>query len=165
MQMIGQNPMAQQMMAALQAHIAEHVGFKYRNQIQEQLGMALPPPDEDMPEQLEVQVSRLVAAASQQVLLASQKQAQAIQTMQQMQDPVVQMQQAEMQIKAQEAQTKAQKVALDAQAKERELALREKEAMLRIALDEQELELKQMTENAKLGAALIKDTKKGETPK
>jgi hypothetical protein len=169
MQMIGQNPMAQQMMAAMQAHIAEHVGFKYRNQIQEQLGMPLPPPDEEMPEELEVQVSRLVAAASQQVLLASQKQAQAIQTAQQMQDPVVQMQQAEMQIKAQEAQTKAQKVALDAQAKERELSLREKEAMLRIALDEQELELKQATENARLGATLVKDSqrnaKKGETPK
>jgi hypothetical protein len=162
-QTIGQNPMAQQIQAAMQAHIAQHMAYKYRQEIEERLGMPLPvgdDRDEEIPEQLEVQISRLTAQASQQVLLANQQKAQAMQAMQAMQDPVVQMQQQELAIKAQEVQTKAQKIATDAALKEREIALKEKEAMLRIALDEQEMQMKEAVENAKLGATLVRDANK-----
>jgi hypothetical protein len=66
-QMIGQNPQAQQIMAALQAHIAEHLAFSYRKKIEEQLGAPLPAPNEELPEEIEVQLSRLVAQAGQQL--------------------------------------------------------------------------------------------------
>jgi hypothetical protein len=72
---IGQNPMAQQIMASLQAHIAEHLGFSYRKQIEERLGVPLPPPDEQLPEDMEVQLARLVADAGKQVAQAHQQQA------------------------------------------------------------------------------------------
>ena len=106
---IGQNPMAQQMMAAIQAHIAEHLAFSYRNKIEEQMGVPLPPPNEKLPEDVEVQLSKLVAQASTQLLQMNMAQAQQQQAQQQAQDPLIQMQQAELQIKAEEVKRKAAK--------------------------------------------------------
>ena len=108
-QTIGQNPMAQQMMAALQAHIAEHLGFRYRKQIEEQLGVVLPPPDEELPEDIEVQLARFVADAGKQLTQLHQQEAAQQQAQQQQQDPLFQLQQAEVQIKQSDIQRKAQK--------------------------------------------------------
>jgi hypothetical protein len=112
-QQMGQNPMAQQMMAAIQAHIAEHLAFLYRQKVEEQIGVPLPGPDEKLPEEVEIQLSRLVAQGSAQLLQKNMAQAQAQQAQQQAQDPLVQMQQQELQIKTQEVQTKAQKAQAD----------------------------------------------------
>ena len=117
MKTIGQNPQANQMMAALQAHIAEHLGFQYRSQIEKQMGVTLPAPDEQLPPEVEVQLSRLVATASQQLLQMHQTQAAQQQAQQQMQDPVIQMQMQDMQIKQAEQQRKAAKDQADMQAK------------------------------------------------
>jgi hypothetical protein len=110
---IGQNPMGQQIMASLQAHIAEHLGFQYRKQIEERLGVPLPPPDEEMPEDIEVQLARLVADAGKQLTQAHQQQAAQQQAQQQQQDPLFQLEQAKVQIKQTEAQAKAQKMQAD----------------------------------------------------
>ena len=67
---IGQNPQAQQIMASLQAHIAEHLGFKYRKDIEEKLGAPLPAPNEELPEDMEVQLARVVAEAGKQLTQA-----------------------------------------------------------------------------------------------
>ena len=72
---IGQNPQAQQIMASLQAHIAEHLGFKYRKDIEEKLGAPLPAPNEELPEDIEVQLARVVAEAGKQLTQANQQQA------------------------------------------------------------------------------------------
>jgi hypothetical protein len=117
MKTIGQNPQANQIMAALQAHIAEHLGFYYRTLIEKQMGVPLPPPDERLPDDVEVQLSRLIAQASAQVLQANTAQAQQAQAQQQAQDPLIQMQQQELQIKGAEQQRKAQKDQVDAQLK------------------------------------------------
>jgi hypothetical protein len=114
-QTIGQNPMAQKIQAAAMSHIAEHLAFQYRRKIEEQIGVPLPPPDQKLPEDIEVQVSRLVADGAKQLLQANQAQAQQAQAQQQAQDPMVQMQQQELQIKQMDAQTKAQKYQSDAQ--------------------------------------------------
>jgi len=124
---IGQNPLAQQMTAALQAHIAEHFGFKYRQMIEQQLGAPLPyMKDEDqdaLPEDYEIQISRLVAQASSQLLQQNQAAAAQQQAQQQAEDPIVQMQMQELQIKAQEQQRKAQKDQVDAQLRVEQLAI------------------------------------------
>jgi hypothetical protein len=123
---IGQNPQAQVMMAALQAHIAEHFGFKYRQLIEQQLGAPLPYLEEDedtMPEEYEVQISRLIAQASAQLLQQNQAQASQEQAQQQQQDPIIQMQQQELQIKMQDVQRKAQKDQVDAQLKGQQLQI------------------------------------------
>jgi hypothetical protein len=114
-QTIGQNPQAQGMMAAMQAHIAEHLGFNYRKQIEERLGAPLPAPDEQMPEDMEIQLARLVADAGKQLTQAHQQQAAQEQAQQQAQDPMFQLQQAEVQVKQAEVQRKQQKDQTDAQ--------------------------------------------------
>lgn len=124
---IGQNPMAQQMQGAIMAHIAEHVAFQYRVQVEKRLGVSLPAPNTEMPEEVEVQLSKLVAQASTQLLQIHQGEAAQKQAQQQAQDPIVQMQQAELQIKQQETQIKAQKVQGELQLKAQELQLKAQE--------------------------------------
>jgi hypothetical protein len=131
MAQIGQNPMAQQMQAAIMAHVAEHVAFQYRSQLEQRLGVTLPAPDTEMPEQVEVQLSKLVAQASQQLLQIHKGEAAQKQAEQQAQDPIVQMQQAELQIKQQEAQTKAQKVQGDLAIRQAEVQIKAQEAASR----------------------------------
>ena len=121
---MGQNPMAQQMQAAIMAHVAEHIAFQYRSKIEQRLGATLPKPDIEMPEEVEVQLSKLVAQAAAQLLQINKNQAAQQQARQQMQDPVMQMQQAELQIKQQDAQTKAQKVQGELAIKQAELQLK-----------------------------------------
>ena len=128
---IGQNPMAQQITAALQAHIAEHFGFKYRQQIEQQLGAPLPyikdgEEQDPLPPEYEVQLSRLIAQASTQLLQQNQAQAAQQQAQQQQQDPIIQMQQQELQIKGQDVQRKAQKDQADIQLENRKLDIEEK---------------------------------------
>jgi len=124
---MGQNPMAQQMQASIMAHIAEHVAFQYRNQIEERLGASLPAPNAELPEQVEVQLAKLVAQAAQQLTQIHQGEAAQKQAQQQQQDPIVQMQQQELQIKMQDAQTKAQKVQGDLAIKGQEMQLKAQE--------------------------------------
>jgi hypothetical protein len=112
-QLIGQSPKAQQIQAAFSAHISEHLAYSYRKQIEEQLGTSLPAPEEKLSEQVEVQISQLVAQAAQQLLQKNQAEAQQQQAQQQQQDPMVQMQQQELELKAQEIQIKAQKTQAD----------------------------------------------------
>jgi hypothetical protein len=135
MAQIGQNPMAQQMQAAIMAHVAEHVAFQYRAQIEQRLGVTLPSPNAEMSEQVEVQLSKLVSQAAQQLTQIHQGEAAQQQAQQQAQDPIVQMQQAELQIKQQEAQTKAQKVQGDLAIKQAEVQLKAQEIASRTGED------------------------------
>jgi hypothetical protein len=169
-QMIGQNPLAQQMMAALQAHIAEHWAFMYRNMIEQQVGAALPPPDseEPLPEEFEAALSRMVAQAAQQLLMQNQAKAQQQQAQQQAQDPILQMQAQELQIKAQDVQRKAQKDQQDAQLKtqqiqieQQRIASQERSAMAAIQskqqMDMERLQSQEEIEGMKIGAQIQKD--------
>jgi hypothetical protein len=124
MAQMGQNPAAQSMQAAIMAHVAEHVAFQYRSQLQERLGATLPEPNAEIPKELEVQLSKVVAQAAAQLLKIHQGEAAQAQAQQQAQDPIVQMQQAELQIKKQEADIKALKVKGDLQIKAEELSLK-----------------------------------------
>jgi hypothetical protein len=121
---IGQSPMAQQIQGAIMAHVAEHLAFQYRQKVQEQLGATLPAPDAKLDENVEVQVSKLVAQAATQLLQMDKAKAAQQQAMQQAQDPIIQMQQAELQIKKQEADTKAKKAEGDLLLKQAEIELK-----------------------------------------
>jgi hypothetical protein len=120
MQLIGQNPKAQQMMTAGMAHIAEHAAYAYRQKIEQAMGMALPPEDSDtrLPPEIQNAMAAAMAQAAQQVLQQNQAQQAQEQAQQAQQDPIVQMQQQELQIRQQEVQIKQ----LEAQIKERKLA-------------------------------------------
>jgi hypothetical protein len=159
-QLIGQNPMANQIGAAIQAHIAQHVGFAYRRRIEEQLGIPLPSPEEEMPEELELQVSRLVAESAKRVLANSQAEAAQQQAQQQAQDPIVQMQQAELQIKQGELALKEKKLQVDAATKADELGLREKELQVKAAQAADEMKQKAEIEGMRLGIDIGKSRDK-----
>ena len=120
------NPIAQQLQAAMQAHIAEHLGFEYRVQIEQQLGFALPPQKDesgetiDMDPQVEAQLAPLLAQASQRLLQQNNAEAQQQQAQQQAQDPLLQLQTREVGIKERAQQAKEAKDQADIALKKRE---------------------------------------------
>jgi len=141
-QVMGQNPQAQRMAAALQAHIAEHLAFKYRKSMEEKLGVPLPNPNAELPEDMEVNLARLMAQAGQQLAQQNQQQAAQQQAQQKQQDPVVQMQQQELQIKQQEVQRKMQGDQADMQLRQQELQLKAQRDQMDAELKKQELQIK-----------------------
>jgi hypothetical protein len=165
-QTIGQNPQAQRIVAAIQAHIAEHMAFLYRQRMEEKLGAPLPNPNAELPENMEVNLARLMAQAGQQLTQQNQQQAAQQAAQQKAQDPVVQMQQAELQIKAQEVQRKAAKDQADAQIEQAKLQLQAQENMQDAQMDQAELALKQQElqiDAQKAGAKLAADRRKDNT--
>ena len=132
---IGQNPMAQAIQGAMMAHIAEHLGFAYRKQIEERVGVPLPPPDKPLPEDVELEMSRFIAQASQQLLQIHQAQAAQKQQQQQAQDPLLQLQQQEVQIKQAEVQRKAEKDATDAQIQQQRLGIERERIQAQLVKD------------------------------
>jgi len=126
-QAIGQNPQAQAIQAALQAHIAEHLGYAYRQKIEQALGAPLPNPEKDIPEDMEVQISQMVAQAAPVVLAQSQAVMAQQQAMQNAQDPVLQAQLMDQQIKQGDLERKTMKDQADIQLKARELEIKEQQ--------------------------------------
>jgi hypothetical protein len=167
---IGQNPLANQITAAMQAHIAEHFGFKYRLMIEQQLGAPLPylkEDDEQIPEEYEVQISRLVAQASTQLLQQNQAAAAQQQAQQQAQDPIVQMQMQELQIKAEEQKRKVAKDQADAALEQEKLVLERERVMgeleiqgtkmgIQIEKDKETAARKEELDGTKLGIDMMK---------
>jgi hypothetical protein len=152
MQLIGQNPQAQMLQASMMAHIAEHVGFGYRQKIEQQLGMSLPPEDEKLPPEIEIALSGLMAKAAQQVLQTNQADAQKEQQQQQAQDPVLQMQQQELQIKQQELQLKQQKLQVEAAGDADELRLKERQIEGNLELEGMKVAIDMEQSKAKMAA-------------
>ena len=159
MQMMSQNPMAQQIQAAAMAHINEHVAFEYRKQLEEQLGVPLPAPDEVLPEDVEFEISKLMAQAAQKLLAKDQNEAQQQQAEQQQQDPLIQMQQQELAIKQQESQAKAQKMMADTQIDQQRVELEK----AKLELEKAKIDSHERLEGAKLGAQATQHKQKEES--
>jgi hypothetical protein len=175
LQMVGQNPQAGAIQAAAMAHINEHVAFEYRKQLEEQLGVPLPKPDETLPEDIEFELSKVMAEAAKKLSAKSASEAQQEQAQQQQQDPIIQMQQQELQLKAQDLQIKQQKTMADIQAEQARLELDKMriESQERIAganlgadtvMANKELEAKQIMEGAKLGIQAVQNKQRNQQP-
>lgn len=117
-QMVGQSPFASAIQSAMAAHITEHVAMQYRKEIEKRLGVELPPEDAPLPEDVEVELSRLVAMAAQKLMQQNQAEVQQAEAEKQAQDPLTQMQQKELEIKEAEVMGKLEieraKLELDA---------------------------------------------------
>ena len=150
MEIMSQSPTAKAAEAAMASHISEHVAFAYRAKIEKELGVPLPGPDEKLPEDIELRLSRLVAPAAAQLTGKDQREAQMEKQMEESEDPIIQMQQQELQIKQQQAQAKAQsdmaKIQLDLQ-----------KAMDKSGLEKEKLATQERIETAKLGARIAAD--------
>jgi len=156
---IGQNPMAQKIQAASMAHIAEHLAFKYRKNLEEQIGVPIPAPDSKLPEDVEVELSRLVAQGAAQLLQANQAKAQQAQAQQQAQDPLIQMQQAELQIKQADVQRKSQKDQTDAQIAQAKLQLESQRLQGTQQIEQQRIQSQEKQANQKVQVDLFKRKK------
>jgi len=146
-QMMEASPMAQSIQGAFQAHITEHLAFKYRKEIEQELGIELPPIGMELPPEIENRLSALIAEASEQLLGKQQQEQQQQINEQAMQDPVVQMQREEIEIEKQKAQSKAQtdqaKLLLDARKEE-----------MRNEIEKLKIETNERIEGAKIGAKI-----------
>lgn len=156
MQMIGQSPMAAQMQGAIMSHVAEHMAFNYRNQIEEQLGVPMTAPDEELDERTETQLSRLVAQAAQQLLQVNQAQAQQQQAQQMAQNPMLQMQQAELQLRAQELQRKEADSQRDFQIAQQKIQLEQERLAIEAQKEAARLNIKDRFDNKKLQTDMLK---------
>lgn len=150
-QLLQSNPMAQQLQAAMMAHINEHLGFEYRKQIEQQLGFSLPPQKDEAGEDLpldpaiEAQLAPVLAQAAQRLLGQNQQQVAQQKAQQQMQDPLVQMQMQELQIKAQDQQRKAAKDQADAAIKQQQMQI-----------ERERIAAQQKSESERVKAGMIK---------
>ena len=165
-QMIGQSPFAQVIQQAMAAHITEHVAFQYRREMEKMLGVELPSEDQNLPEDVEVEISRLAKDAAEKLLKKDQAEAAQEQAQAQQQDPVVQMQQQELQLKAQELQHKMQldtaKLQLEA---EKIKATNQREGAklgVKLATDLDNSQRADQQAGAKLGVELAKELGKGD---
>ena len=149
-QLIGQNPMAQMIQAAMLAHINEHIAFEYRRQVEEQVGMELPAPNEEMSQEMEVAVSRLAARGAEKLFQKNQAEAAQQQAQAQMQNPLTQIQMQELQIKQGDLERKKQKDIMDAAAKADQ-----------IEVERLRIEKQAETEGAKLGVQVAKARAEG----
>ena len=173
-QIVGQSPLAQQIGMAMQAHIAEHLGYAYRQQIEQTMGTTLPPEPQEgeeppkMSPQMAAQVAQMSAQAAQQLLGKHQQEAAAQQAQQQMQDPIIQMQMKDQQLKEAELQRKVRKDIMDAAAKadqievEQERIASQKEIAgmqvgAKVAKDREELSSRNQLEGLRIGKDIAKD--------
>ena len=155
MEIMGKSPNAKKAQAELSAHVQEHLAFKYRQDIEKQLGVELPPPDEPMPEDIEYRISRLVAPAAAQLSGKAAKEKQMEENQKQMQDPLIQIQMQELQIKQQQVQQRAE-------AEMAKLQLEAQKAMAKAQLDQQKLDQQSQIEQARLGVKISETNSKDE---
>lgn len=150
-QLLQNNPKAQAIAAAGMDHISEHLGFAYRRQIEEQLGVALPPPDEALPEEVEVQLSKLVAQAQAQLTQKNQAEAAQAQQQQEAQDPLNIIQREELELRKKDLQLKEQKQQADIEIDRAKLIIEAGKVDKQQEIKGQELGMKAQLEMNKLG--------------
>jgi len=123
---IGQNPQAPLIVAALQAHITEHVGMEYQRRLEQMAGMSIPnfdDTDQKMSPQMEMMITQAAVPFAQQLLNQNQTEVAAKNAQMASQDPIVQMQLQELKLKAQEIDIKMKKMQIDAAAKADQLEI------------------------------------------
>jgi len=169
-QMVGQNPQAGAMLAAMEAHIAEHLAFEYKNQMQEQLGVDLPTVDDenDIPQEFEKEISTLTAEAAKKLLQKDVAEAKMQEQQAQAQDPMLMMQQKELQLKEMEIQAKNQKTMADIEIDRARVELEKMkidsqerisgaEIGAKAAMEKDKLDAQEFREGARMGVDTVRE--------
>jgi len=149
-EIVGQSPFAGAIQAAMAAHVTEHVAFQYRKEIEKNLGVGMPDEEKPLPEDVEIELSRLAAEAAEKLLRKDQAEAAQEEAMKQQQDPLTQIQQRDMALKEAEFEHKKQldiaKLQADTQAK-----------AANIAVQKDRIESEEKREGVKLGVKIAED--------
>ncbi len=170
LQLLQNNPMAQQMQAAMMNHINEHLGMEYRKQIEIQLGFNLPPNKDETGEEInmnpevEARLAPMLAQAAQRLLQQNQAEAAQQQAQQMQQDPMVQLQQQEMAIKQAEQQRKAAKDQVDAELKAKQQQIEAGRIISQLEIEREKLAADKQMEAIRT-AAEMRDGRERETIK
>lgn len=154
-EIIGQSPFAGAIQAAMAAHITEHVAFQYRKEIEKNLGVSMPDESKPLPEDVEIEISRLASEAADKLLRKDQAEVAQQQAMQQQQDPLTQIQQREIALKEAEFQHKQQ---LDMAKLQADM----QKAAANVAVQEERIESEERREGARIGADLSKTRYEGQ---
>ena len=149
LKLLENDPNAQAVQAALMAHVSEHLAFEYRNQIQEHMGIELPPPEEPLPDEVEVNLSRLVSDAAERLLQQRQMEAQQEQAEEMAEDPIIQMRREELEIRKMETQAKI----ADQQAR---IALEQRKVTDKSAMEKGKVESAERIAEGNAGMDLVK---------
>jgi len=175
-QLVGQSPFASAIQSAMSAHVTEHVAMQYRKEIEKRLGVELPPEDAPLPEDVEVELSRLVAMAGQKLTQENQAAAQQAEAEKQAQDPLTQMQQKELQIKEAEVmgrlEIERERLDLDRAKSESNIDVQRERIRsedrregarigVRVASQIEDAKHKDKTEGVRLGIDIAKELSKG----
>jgi hypothetical protein len=151
------NPMLPQIQSTVMAHVAEHLGFQYRKDVEVQLGMQMPPQEDDDGEdmkqnpEVEAALAPLLAQAATQLLQQNQAGAAQQKAQQQAQDPLIQMQMQELQLKAQEIQNKAQRDQAEIQVKMQQIQVDRERIAAQAATADKQREIDVLKNAAQLG--------------
>ena len=139
----------------MSAHITEHVAFQYRKEIEKNLGVGMPSEDKPLPEDIEIEISRLAAQAAGKLLNQNQAEMAEEEARKQEQDPLTQIQQREIALKEAEFQHKQQ---LDLAKLQSDM----NKSAANIAVQEERIESEERREGARLGMDLAKTRYEGQ---
>lgn len=171
---LSMSPSAPAMQAALAAHVTEHVAYLYRRTIEENMGIPMPSPDEELPKSIEMAFSKVVAEAAKKTLQSSIAEIQNQKANAEAEDPLLKMQERELAIKEMDAQRRSsesqQKLQLDTLKIVSDIGFKEKESeigeievainiitkMLEQNADNANEQAKLQIESAKAGVETIK---------
>lgn len=172
---VQQSPNAQVIQSAGSDYIMQHLSLQFRDQVEREMGVELPPVGEPLPADVEKRISELVAEAAKRVATTNAAQAEQARIQEQAQDPLIQAKQRELAIKEAQVANKqkideskilidAAKMAKNAELEEARIAQQSEIAGMnigqRIASDLLSKEAdakKQSSKDYKLGLDIAKD--------
>ncbi len=153
LEIVQNSPKSGQIEAALAAHVIEHLGFKYRREIEKELGVQLPPYGEKLPQDVEVRLSALVAEAGSRLLGRDVAEMQMKEQMAKMQDPVVQQQNRQLDIEEAKVQSKMQTDAA-------RIAADLKKAALKAEIEREKIESSELMKGIEIGSDVALESRK-----
>ena len=119
LEQLEESPNQNAILANASAYVNEHLTMMFRKQVEEEMGIPLPPEGEPIPPEVEKRISDLVAEAAQRVAITSQAKQQQARIQEQQQDPLLQMKDREIAVKEADVQRKiavdTAKIQLDAE--------------------------------------------------
>ena len=162
--LVEKSPNAPAILASASAYINDHLTMKYRQQVEDELGIELPPIGEPIAPEIEARISKLVAEASTRVTERARMEAEQKRINEQQQDPIIQAKLQEVATKQAEVQRKANadaaRLQLAAEKQRTQAELERDKLQVEVAstlLEEDRKSKKQATEDFKTGIDIAKE--------
>jgi hypothetical protein len=142
-QEVQNSPAGGAVMGALDAHVREHLAFIFRRQVEEELGVQLPPSSQPLPQDIEERLSSAIADAADQMMGKKQAQAKAEENAKLQEDPIIQQKERELKIREMDAQRRSQTDQGRLQIEQQKLAAKQQVDAARQQADAMEFAAKQ----------------------